>query len=144
MAFLSLPFVLQPIQNAFEAISERHIESAATLRASPLDTFFTVVMPLTKPGYLTAMVMGFAHTLGEFGAVLMIGGNIPDKTRVVSVQIYDHVDALEYAQAHSLAAGMQARKQEILPYLEQLHDARDVSPALNRLDHTSILNQLEG
>lgn len=114
------------------------------MRASPLDTFFTVVMPLTKPGYLTAMVMGFAHTLGEFGAVLMIGGNIPDKTRVVSVQIYDHVDALEYAQAHSLAAGMQARKQEILPYLEQLHDARDVSPALNRLDHTSILNQLEG
>ena len=144
MAFLSLPFVLQPILNAFEAISERHIESVATLRASPRDTFFTVVMPLTKPGYLTAMVMGFAHTLGEFGAVLMIGGNIPDKTRVVSVQIYDHVDALEYAQAHSLAAGMQARKQEILPYLEQLHDARDVSPALNRLNHTSILNQLEG
>lgn len=104
--FYSLPFVLQPIQNAFEAISERHIESAATLRASPLDTFFSVVLPLAKPGYLTAMVMGFAHTVGEFGVVLMIGGNIPDKTRVVSVQIYDHVDALEYTQAHSLAAGM--------------------------------------
>jgi molybdate transport system permease protein len=106
--FYSLPFVVQPIQNAFEAIGERPLEAAATLRASPLDTFFSVVLPLAKPGYLTASVLGFAHTVGEFGVVLMIGGNIPDQTRVVSVQIYDHVEALEYAQAHWLAAGMLA------------------------------------
>jgi molybdate transport system permease protein len=106
--FYSLPFVVQPLQNAFEAIGERPLEVAATLRASPLDTFFSVVLPLAKPGYLTATVMGFAHTVGEFGVVLMIGGNIPDKTRVVSVQIYDHVEALEYAQAHWLSAGMLA------------------------------------
>ena len=106
--FYSLPFVVQPIQNAFEAIGERPLEAAATLRASPLDCFFSVVLPLARPGYLTATVLGFAHTVGEFGVVLMIGGNIPDKTRVVSVQIYDHVEALEYAQAHWLAAGMVA------------------------------------
>ena len=104
--FYSLPFVVQPIQNAFEAIGERPLEVAATLRASPLDTFFNVVLPLAKPGYLTAAVMGFAHTVGEFGVVLMMGGNIPDKTRVVSVQIYDHVEALEYTQAHWLSGGM--------------------------------------
>jgi molybdate transport system permease protein len=104
--FYSLPFVVQPLQNAFEAIGERPLEAAATLRASPSDTFFSVVLPLARPGYLTATVMGFAHTVGEFGVVLMIGGNIPDKTRVLSVQIYDHVEALEYAQAHWLAAGM--------------------------------------
>ena len=104
--FYSLPFVVQPIQNAFEAIGERPLEVAATLRASPLDTFLSVVLPLAKPGYLTATVMGFAHTVGEFGVVLMIGGNIPGKTRVVSVQIYDHVEALEYTQAHWLAGGM--------------------------------------
>lgn len=104
--FYSLPFVVQPLQNAFEAIGERPLEAAATLRASPRDTFFSVVLPLARPGYLTATVMGFAHTVGEFGVVLMIGGNIPDKTRVLSVQIYDHVEALEYAQAHWLAAGM--------------------------------------
>ncbi|GGI55109.1 molybdenum transporter ModB [Oxalicibacterium solurbis] len=102
----SMPFVVQPIQNAFEAIGERPLEAAATLRASPLDTFFSVILPLARPGYLTATVMGFAHTVGEFGVVLMIGGNIPEKTRLVSVQIYDHVEALEYAQAHWLAAGM--------------------------------------
>ncbi|MHB1401439.1 MAG: molybdate ABC transporter permease subunit [Thiobacillus sp.] len=106
--FYSLPFVVQPIQNAFEAIGERPLETAATLRASPLDTFLSVVLPLARPGYLTASVLGFAHTVGEFGVVLMIGGNIPDKTRVVSVQIYDRVEALEYAQAHWLAAGMMA------------------------------------
>jgi molybdate transport system permease protein len=106
--FYSLPFVVQPIQNAFEAIGERPLEAAATLRASPLDTFFSVVLPLARPGYLTASVLGFAHTVGEFGVVLMIGGNIPDKTRVVSVQIYNHVEALEYAQAHWLSAGMVA------------------------------------
>lgn len=102
----SLPFVVQPLQNAFEAIGSGPLEAAATLRASPFDTFFAVVLPLAKPGYLTATVMGFAHTIGEFGVVLMIGGNIPDKTRVLSVQIYDHVEALEYAQAHWLSAGM--------------------------------------
>ncbi len=102
----SLPFVVQPLQNAFEAMGERPLEAAATLRASPLDTFFSVVLPLARPGYLTATVMGFAHTVGEFGVVLMIGGNIPHQTRVVSVQIYDHVEALEYTQAHWLAGGM--------------------------------------
>jgi molybdate transport system permease protein len=104
--FYSLPFVVQPLQNAFEAIGERPLEVAATLRASPLDTFLTVVLPLARPGYLTASVMGFAHTVGEFGVVLMVGGNIPNQTRVVSVQIYDHVEALEYADAHFLAALM--------------------------------------
>jgi len=104
--FYSLPFVVQPLQNAFEAIGERPLEVAATLRASPLDTFFSVVLPLARPGYLTATVLGFAHTVGEFGVVLMIGGNIPDQTRVVSVQIYDHVEAMEYAQAHWLSAAM--------------------------------------
>jgi molybdate transport system permease protein len=104
--FYSMPFVIQPIQNAFEAIGERPLEVAATLRASPLDTFWSVVLPLAKPGFLTATVLGFAHTVGEFGVVLMIGGNIPDKTRVVSVQIYDHVEALEYTEAHWLAAIM--------------------------------------
>ena len=104
--FYSMPFVVQPIQNAFESIGDRPLEVAATLRASPLDTFFSVTLPLAKPGYLTAIVMGFAHTVGEFGVVLMIGGNIPNETRLISVQIYDHVEALEYAQAHGLAAGM--------------------------------------
>lgn len=104
--FYSLPFVVQPIQNAFEAIGARPREVAATLRASPLDTFFSVVLPLAKPGYLTATVMGFAHTVGEFGVVLMIGGNIPERTRVVSVQIFDHVEALEYTEAHGLSAAM--------------------------------------
>ena len=102
----SLPFVVQPLQNAFEAIGERPLEVAATLRASSLDAFFTVALPLAKPGFLTATILGFAHTVGEFGVVLMIGGNIPDQTRVVSVQIYDHVEALEYTQAHWLSASM--------------------------------------
>lgn len=102
----SLPFVVQPLQNAFEAIGDRPLEAAATLRASPFDTFLSVVLPLARPGYLTATVLGFAHTVGEFGVVLMIGGNIPGKTRVVSVQIYDHVEALEYSQAHGLAVLM--------------------------------------
>lgn len=104
----SLPFVVQPLQNAFEAMGERPLEAAATLRACPLDAFFTVAVPLARPGYLTAIVMGFAHTVGEFGVVLMMGGNIPGQTRVVSVQIYDHVEALEYTQAHWLAGGMVA------------------------------------
>ena len=104
--FYSLPFVVQPVQNAFDAVGDRMLEVAATLRASPWDTFFTVVLPLARPGFVTAAILGFAHTVGEFGVVLMIGGNIPDKTRVVSVAIYDHVEALEYAQAHWLAGGM--------------------------------------
>ncbi len=104
--FYSLPFVVQPLQNAFEAIGQQPLDAAATLRASPLDTFFRVVLPLAKPGYLTATVMSFAHTVGEFGVVLMIGGNIPGETRVLSVQIFDHVEALEYAQAHWLSAFM--------------------------------------
>ena len=104
--FYSMPFVVQPIQNAFEAIGERPMEVAATLRAGPWDRFFTIALPLAKPGFITASILGFAHTVGEFGVVLMIGGNIPDKTRVVSVQIYDHVEALEYSQAHGLAATM--------------------------------------
>ena len=102
----SLPFVVQPLQNSFEAIGKQPLEAAATLRASPLDTFFSVILPMAKSGYLTAIVMGFAHTVGEFGVVLMIGGNIPEKTRVLSVSIYDHVEALEYTQAHWLSGGM--------------------------------------
>ncbi|MFZ3222268.1 MAG: molybdate ABC transporter permease subunit [Rugosibacter sp.] len=102
----SLPFAVQPIQQAFEAMGERPLEVAATLRASPLDAFFTVALPLARPGLITATVMSFAHTIGEFGVVLMIGGNIPDKTRVVSVQIYGHVEALEFTQGHWLSGGL--------------------------------------
>jgi molybdate transport system permease protein len=104
--FYSLPFVVQPLQNAFEAIGDRPLEVAATLRASPLDTFVTVVLPLARPAYITAAIMGFSHTVGEFGVVLMMGGNIPGKTRVMSVQIYEHVEALEYTQAHWLSGGL--------------------------------------
>lgn len=102
----SMPFVVQPLQNAFSAIGQRPLEVAATLRASPWDTFIHVVLPLARPGFVTASVLGFAHTVGEFGVVLMIGGNIPDKTRVVSVQIFDHVEAMAYPQAHWLAGVM--------------------------------------
>ncbi len=102
----SLPFAVQPIQYAFEAIGKRPMEVAATLRARPLDAFFSIALPMAKPGLLTAVVLSFAHTVGEFGVVLMIGGNIPGKTRVVSTQIYGHVEAMEYTQAHWLAAGM--------------------------------------
>lgn len=104
--FYSLPFVVQPIQNSMEAIGPRPLEVAATLGASPLDRFFSVVVPLAKPGFVTAAILGFAHTIGEFGIVLMIGGNIPDETRMVSVQIYDHVEALQYTQAHALSGVM--------------------------------------
>ena len=99
----SLPFVVQPLQNAFESVSEGLLEAAATLRASALDRFFTVAAPLARRGFLTAITLGFAHTLGEFGVVLMIGGNIPGKTKVVSIAIFDHVEALEYREAHLLA-----------------------------------------
>ena len=104
--FYSLPFVVQPLQNAFAASGERPLEVAATLGAGPWDRFFTVALPLARPGFVTAAILGFAHTVGEFGVVLMIGGNIPERTRVVSVAIYDHVEALEYAEAHLLAGGM--------------------------------------
>lgn len=100
----SLPFVVQPIQNAFTAIGDRPLEVAATLRASPKDRFFSIVLPMAKPGFYTASILGFAHTLGEFGVVLMIGGNIPGETKVVSIAIYDHVEGLAYGQAHVLSA----------------------------------------
>ena len=102
----SFPFVVQPIQNSFEALGKRPLEVAATLRASRLDTFFTVILPLAKPGFITATILGFAHTVGEFGVILMIGGNIPGETQVISVLIYEHVESLQYAQAHSLSAAM--------------------------------------
>lgn len=102
----SLPFAVQPIQHAFEAIGPRPMEVAATLRARPVDAFFSVALPLARPGLITAAILSFAHTVGEFGVVLMIGGNIPGQTRVVSTQIYGHVEAMEYAQAHWLAGGM--------------------------------------
>ena len=102
--FYSLPFMVQPLQNAFEAVGKRPLQVAATLGASRLDAFFTVAVPLARPGFLTASILTFAHTVGEFGVVLMIGGNIPGVTRVASVQIYDHVEALEYAQAHHMSA----------------------------------------
>ncbi|MCW8194504.1 molybdate ABC transporter permease subunit [Proteobacteria bacterium 005FR1] len=102
--FYSMPFVVQPLQNAMEAMGQRPLEVAATLRAGPWDRFFSVVVPLAKPGFITASILGFAHTVGEFGVVLMIGGNIPDETRVASVAIYDHVEALDYANAHGLSA----------------------------------------
>jgi molybdate transport system permease protein len=106
--FYSLPFMVQPLQNAFEAMGRRPLEVAATLRASPLDAFFTVAIPMALPGFLTACVMTFAHTVGEFGVVLMIGGNLAGETRVASVQIYDYVEAMHYPQAHGLAAIMVA------------------------------------
>jgi len=102
----SMPFVVQPLQDAFRAIGGRPLEVAATLRASPLDSFFTVAIPLARPAFLTAAVLGFAHTVGEFGVVLMIGGNIPGKTQVVSIAIYEHVEGLEYAHAHWLSGGL--------------------------------------
>lgn len=102
--FYSLPFMVQPVHNAMEALGDAPLEAAATLRASPLDAFFSVVLPLCRPALVTGSVMSFAHTVGEFGVVLMVGGNIPGETRVASVQIYDHVEALEYADAHRLSA----------------------------------------
>ena len=102
----SMPFVVQPLQQAFEAIPEKVLEAASTLRAGPIDRFFSVAVPLARPGFITAVLLGFAHTVGEFGVVLMIGGSIPDKTRVLSVAIYEHVEAGEFNDAHRLAIGM--------------------------------------
>lgn len=104
--FYSLPFMVQPLQGAFEAVGRGPMEAAATLRASPLDAFFTVAAPLAGRGFLTATVLTFAHTIGEFGVVLMVGGNIPGKTKVVSIAIYEHVETLSYADAHLFSAGM--------------------------------------
>ena len=121
----SLPFAVQPIQYAFEAIGRRPMEVAATLRASPIDAFFSVALPLAKPGLVTAAVLTFAHTVGEFGVVLMIGGNIPGQTRVVSTQIFGHVEAMEYAQAHWLAAGMVIFSFSVLVVLALLKKRQD-------------------
>ncbi len=116
----SLPFAVQPLQRAFEAMGPRPLEVAASLGAGPLDRFFTVALPLARPGFITAAVLTFAHTVGEFGVILMLGGNIPGVTRVVSVQIYDHVEAMEYAQAHHLAGGMVAFAFIVLVLLQWL------------------------
>jgi molybdate transport system permease protein len=121
----SLPFAVQPIQYAFEAMGRRPMEVAATLRARPWDAFFTVALPLAKPGLLTATVLSFAHTVGEFGVVLMIGGNIPGQTRVVSTQIFGHVEAMEYGQAHVLAAGMVVFSFVVLVALSRLKQRSD-------------------
>jgi len=104
----SLPFVVQPLQNTFSSVGHRPLEAAATLRASPLDRFFTIAVPLARTGFVTAAVLGFAHTLGEFGVVLMIGGNIPGKTRVASIAVYDHVESLDYVHAHWLSGALLA------------------------------------
>lgn len=121
----SLPFAVQPIQHAFEAMGRRPMEVAATLRARPLDAFFSVALPLARPGLLTAAVLSFAHTVGEFGVVLMVGGNIAGQTRVISTQIYGHVEAMEYAQAHVLAAGMVVFSFAVLMTLMRLQKRRD-------------------
>lgn len=122
--FYSMPFMVQPIQNAFEAMGTRPLEVAASLRASPMDAFFSVVVPLCKPGFVTGTIMCFAHTVGEFGVVLMVGGNIPGATRVVSVQIYDHVEAMEYTDAHRLAAVMLSFSFMVLLVLNMVNSAR--------------------
>jgi molybdate transport system permease protein len=104
--FYSLPFMVQPLQTAFQTIGRAPMEAAATLRASPLNAFFTVAVPMTKRGFLTAIVLSFTHTIGEFGVVLMVGGNIPGETKVISIAIYEHVETLRYAEAHQLAGGL--------------------------------------
>ena len=126
----SMPFVVQPLQQAFEAIPERLLEAAATLRAGPWDRFFSVALPLARPGLLGACVLGFAHTVGEFGVVLMIGGNIPGQTRVLSVAIFEHVEATEFAQAHRLAGGMVVFAMVVLMTLHWVnrHAARSARP----------------
>lgn len=104
--FYSLPFTVQPLQNAFEAIGQKPLDAAATLRARPADAFFSVVLPMSRRSFLTAAILSFAHTIGEFGVVLMVGGNIPGKTRVISIAIYEHVESLNYGEAHVLSAGL--------------------------------------
>ncbi|MGB1062824.1 MAG: molybdate ABC transporter permease subunit [Ketobacter sp.] len=124
----SLPFSVQPIQSAFEQLGKRPMEAASTLRASPLDRFFTIALPQAKPGLLTAMVLTFAHTVGEFGVVLMLGGNIEGETWVLSVAIYDHVEALEYSKAHLLSAGLIAFSFTVLLLLQRLNSKRRWQP----------------
>lgn len=104
--FYSLPFMVQPLQTAFQTIGRAPMEAAATLRASPFNAFFTIAVPLSARGFLTAIVLSFTHTIGEFGVVLMVGGNIPGQTKVISIAIYEHVETLRYAEAHQLAAGL--------------------------------------
>ncbi|MEW8014318.1 MAG: molybdate ABC transporter permease subunit [Candidatus Sedimenticola endophacoides] len=123
----SMPFAVQPLQNAFEALGPRPLEVAATLRATPWDSFRTVAIPLSRSGFMTASVLTFAHTVGEFGVILMIGGNIPGETRVLSVAIYDHVEALEYGQAHLISAGMIAFAFMVLLVLHLLNGRIDRS-----------------
>lgn len=119
--FYSLPFVVQPLHGAFESVGQKPLEAAWALGASKFDTFFTVASPIAIRGYLTAIVLGFAHTLGEFGVVLMVGGNIPGHTKVLSIAIYDHVEVLEYAQAHTLSAGLLAFSFAILLFVYSLN-----------------------
>ena len=133
----SLPFAVQPLQHAFQAIGRRPFEVAATLRASPVRQFFTVALPLARPGFLTAAILSFAHTVGEFGVVLMIGGNIPGETRVVSTQIYEHVEAMEYGQAHWLAGVMVAFSFTVLVGLSWLH--RRSGAGTNGADSTTLM-----
>ena len=128
----SMPFVVQPLQQAFEAIPERTLEAAATLRAGPWDRFFSVALPLARPGLITASVLGFAHTVGEFGVVLMIGGNIPGQTRVLSVAIYEHVEAGEFTSAHYLSAGMVAFAMIVLLSLYVINRPRPDTPGAAR------------
>lgn len=127
--FYSLPFVVQPLQNTFAAIGRRPLEVAATLRASPLDRFLSVILPLARPGFVTATILGFAHTVGEFGVVLMIGGNIPGETQVLSIAIYDHVEALDYASAHWLAAGLLLMSFVMLLLVYRYHRRVQVLPS---------------
>jgi molybdate transport system permease protein len=128
----SLPFVVNPIRNAFETMSQRHWEAAATLRARPLDAFLNVALPLALPGILTGAILGFAHTMGEFGVVLMIGGNIPGQTRVLSVAVFEHVEAVEFASAHRLAAGMVAFALVVLVMLYWVNRPRRDEPSQPR------------
>lgn len=125
----SLPFVVQPLQNAFAAIGPRPLEVAATLRASPLDRFFSVAVPLARAGIITAAALGFAHTVGEFGVVLMIGGNIAGETQVVSIAIYDHVESLQYANAHTLSLGLLALSFVLLVTVYAVNRRLGVLPA---------------
>jgi len=124
----SLPFVVNPIKNSFELIEEELLEAASVLGLPPVRRFFRVILPLAKPGLITAFVLGFAHTLGEFGVVLMIGGNIPEKTRVLSVAIYDHVEALEYGQAHLMSGGLLIFSFFILWFVQRKPQASRVLP----------------
>ena len=132
----SLPFAIQPLQRAFESVGPKPLEAAATLGAGPWDRFFSIALPLAKPGFVTAAVLSFAHTVGEFGVVLMLGGNIPQQTRVVSVQIYDHVEAMEYAQAHWLAGGMVVFSFTVLLLLNLLQRRERTH---HRTGHTGVL-----